>query len=172
MTKQNRLNTTTHNKPKKGMGKNLALYSELLLVATIFGLHLFNKKLTDKQVAWTLIGSLCVVLIAYILQIRSSSKLHNNTTTTLLCKDESSNEVFPLAPGQSAYDIDGFKYGNQVYKVCDGTHVCVQTGGMPLSTSLFGSLLNSIKGGLLSSAPDNGWNNLFEYNSYNKQTVS
>lgn len=87
----------------------------------------------------------------------------NKSNKDIYYLDEITGEVKLCPPGQTAYNIDGIKVGDKVYKICDSTSVEVTKSGEVRFTSLFSHLFNAfLNERFLLTTPDEYFKPLFE----------
>ena len=103
-----------------------------------------------------------VLFLALVLNAFTDTKLTNESGTSVFTKPEEGEEPNEVKPNETLYGLDGVKTKGKVYKLVDGTHATVTETGKVKIHSIFGKLVNSIRGGELTSPPDNGWQKLFE----------
>ena len=82
---------------------------------------------------------------------------------TVKAKPEDACEpLLDVAPGAEHYGFDGIKANGKVFKAANGTHIVVKKDGSVKTKALTGKMVNAIRGGVLATAPDDCWNELFK----------
>ena len=126
----------------------------------LFCVWLYNG---NKKVAIGLAVCVILCIVFFLLYaLKADTKLTNESDTSVFTKPEEGEEPNEVKPNEMLYGLDGVKSKGRVYKLVDGTHATVTETGKVKIHSIFGKLVNSIRGGELTSPPDNGWQKLFE----------
>ena len=116
----------------------------------------------DKVNKWVVFGIVIAAAIPIAIGFCSPAKVRNNSGKTIKAKPEDNScDPVEIKPGEEYYGADGIKVGNRVYKIVDGSHVVVGRNGKIMTTSAIGSIMNTVRGGWLSEAPDDCWKPLF-----------
>lgn len=102
------------------------------------------------------------VLTALIQTQFGQAMVKNNSDQTIYIKPEEATEPEAVPPHSEYYNIDGFKAHGKVYKTSDGVHAKVNKSGMVSITSLTGTLIYLLSGGLQTTPKDGGWQKLFD----------
>ncbi len=145
---------------KKCIKKNLYAAVDVMAVITLLLLVAFFEKKT-KPIYWLSAG--CITfMIAACQAAFGQSKIENGSGEDVYTKSEEGCNAIQLEPGGSRYDIDGVKSRGVVYKLVDGCHGVVRKDGTLKVKSFTGKFVNSVRGGVLSSPPDECWRTLFE----------
>ena len=118
----------------------------------------------DKR--WGIGFTWSFTLTGFLLSIQmvlGDTKIENRSGEPVPVKPEDDSTPLTVEPGAVIYGIDGVRTPQgRVYKVCDGCHAVVHDDGRVSVRSLTGRFINSVRGGYLDSAPDKGWDQLFE----------
>ena len=141
---------------------NLYAVTDILALLAIV-LFILSGKREDKTI---LIGSgIAIILagIAFTIQVKfGQTKVSNQSPNTIYAKPEEGTEPVAVPPQGQCYGIDGIKAQGKVYKLPDGVHATVNDGGSVRIASIIGTLIYLVRGGLLPTPPDGGWQKLFE----------
>ena len=91
------------------------------------------------------------------------SSVKNNSQKIIFYLDEITGDRMVCAPGQIAYNIDGIRVGDKVYKVSDGVSVEVTPQGEVRFTSFFSKCFSKLLvDDFLLTTPDEYFKPLFE----------
>ena len=133
-----------------------------ILLALILMLLAVVKKEKDYAVGMGLLGmAACASFVTQTLF--GKTKVKNDSENSVCAKPEEGDENIDVVPGAELYDIDGVKSNGTVYKIGDGCHAVVKKDGTVKVKSFTGRLANYINGGgVLTSPPDDGWEELFK----------
>lgn len=135
---------------------NNYLIADLILVAALVLMF------CDKVNKWVVFGIVIAAAIPIAIGFCCPAKVRNNSGKTIKAKPEDNScDPVEIKPGEEYYGADGIKVGNCVYKIVDGSHVVVGRNGKIMTTSAIGTVMNTIRGGWLSEAPDDCWEPLF-----------
>ncbi len=144
---------------KRKIKANLYYVTDIALVATLVLLILAIVK---KSNLVPFVSTLIFAGMVLILQaVCGKAKVTNNSGKPIYVKPEDGSEPLVVKPGTEQYDIDGIKADGKVYKATDGTHIVVNADGTVTTKSLTGKFTNFVRGGYLSTLPDDGWKPLF-----------
>ena len=111
-----------------------------------------------------------MVIITFILVILEAFEktqpaptiVTNNSDILVKYKEESGSQPLDLQPHDVAEGVDGFKVSGKVFKACSGTHIVIDNTGKITTKALSGKFANTVRGGFISSAPDESWELLFK----------
>lgn len=91
------------------------------------------------------------------------SSVKNNSRKDIYYLDEITGEVKICSPGQTAYNIDGVKVGDKVYKISDGISIEVTPQNEVQFTSFFSKCFSILSSrDFLLTTPDEYFKPLFE----------
>ena len=115
--------------------------------------------------------------------------INGHSQSAVAVKDENSDQVIFVEPGEKQADVDGVKIDylrfrkstpqysragelliagvppekiTEVYKIPDGVHATVTEDNKISVTSLWGRLIYNVRGGKLNTPPDAAWKPLFQ----------
>ena len=110
----------------------------------------------------SIISGLVALIFAALYLIWQNTAISNDCNKSVFVKPEEGDEPKEVKPNEMRYGLNGVKSKGKVYKLVDGTHATVTATGKVKIHSVFGKLVNSIRGGELTAPPDKGWQKLFE----------
>ena len=147
---------------KKCIKKNLYAAVDVMAVVAVLLLVAFVAK-KSETLGKCFFGSLTIAGALGLTQMMfGKAKIENESGTVIHTKSEDGCDAVELEPGTERYDIDGVKVKDKVYKLSDGCHGVVQEDGTVKVKSFTGKFVNSVMGGVLASAPDSCWDELFK----------
>lgn len=147
---------------KKSIKRNLYAAVDVMALVTLLLLVAFVAK-KEETLGKCFFGSLTITGVLGLVQMMfGQSKIENESGEDVYTKSEEGCNAIQLAPGYSRYDIDGVKNQGKVYKLVDGCHGVVKKDGTVRVKSFTGKFINSVRGGVLTAAPDECWEPLFK----------
>lgn len=139
--------------------KRLNYYYGMDACMAFFLVLLFCKNIKGS---WA-VATLAVFTLLFALAYMSESVMTNDSDTTVKAKPEDGCEpLTDVDPGKKHHGFDGIKANGKVYKVSNGTHIVVKKDGTVRTKSLTGKIVNALRGGVLTAAPDECWEPLFK----------
>ena len=139
--------------------KKLNYYYGMDACMALFVVLLFCKNLKGS---WA-VATVATFALLFTLAYTSKSKVTNESGETVKAKPEDACEpLLDVAPGAEHYGFDGIKAAGKVFKAANGTHIVVKKDGSIRTRSITGKMVNAIRGGVLASAPDECWDELFK----------
>lgn len=144
---------------KRSIKKNLYAAVDVMALITLLLLVVFVAKKT-KPIYWVSSGIVTLMVAACQMSF-GKSKIENESGELVYTKSEDGCDAVELEPGLERYDIDGVRIYGKVYKLSDGCHGVAKKDGTVKVKSFTGRFINSVRGGELSKAPDDCWNELF-----------
>lgn len=139
--------------------KKLNYYYGMDACMAFFLVLLFCKNVKGY---WYIID-VATVLVLMILAYNSKTKVTNESDTAIKAKPEDACEpIIDVAAGSEHYGFDGIKAGGKVFKAANGTHIVVKKDGSISTRAFTGKIVNAIRGGVLTTPPDECWNKLFD----------
>ena len=148
---------------KKKIKYNLYAVSDVAAALSLFAIYLFIST-KDKEWFYVFAAMTAIAITSSVTQLAiGDTKIENRSGEPVPVKPEDDSTPLTVEPGAVIYGIDGVRTPQgRVYKVCDGCHAVVHDDGRVSVRSLTGRFINSVRGGYLDSAPDKGWDRLFE----------
>lgn len=147
---------------KKTIKRNLYAVSDVMAVITLLLLVVFIAK-KDETLFKCFFGGIFLTIFFTIVQMfMGKSKVENESILTVYTKSEEGCDAVELNPGSERYDVDGVKSNGVVYKLSDGVHGVIQENGTLRVKSFTAKFINSVIGGVISSAPDSCWEPLIK----------
>ena len=147
---------------KKCIKKNLYAAVDVMAVVTLLLLVAFVAK-KEKNLLLGSAGAAVIGGATLIAQgLFGKAKIENESGTVIHTKSEEGCDAVELSPGGARYDIDGVKTQGKVYKLSDGCHAVARKDGTVKVKSFTGKFVNSVMGGVLATAPDECWDELFK----------
>ena len=139
--------------------KKLNYYYGMDACMAFFLVLLFCKNIKGS---WA-VASVMLFAILFALAYRSDAVVMNESDDTVKAKPEDGCEpLTDVEPGKEHHGFDGIKARGKVYKVANGTHIVVKKDGSISTRSFTGKIVNAIRGGVLTTPPDECWNKLFD----------
>lgn len=135
--------------------ENGFLFADLLFIASVFYI------IKTKNHYITPFALIIIAIFIYITIFHHGTKVINNSGKPIDAKDEDSDTVYTVRPGEFRDHIDGIKVDGKVYKLPDGVRATVTKNRKIMVYSLLGYFFYLTAGGELTKAPDDGWNKLF-----------
>lgn len=140
------------------------LFDILLTLATVFFLL--------SRIDIFLLGSMALYLITWTLVLLESIEktqltqtvVTNDSDEIVLYKPKHESALKEMAPHTSVEGVESIKVAGKVFKTSKGTHVVIARDNRISTKAITGKIANIIRGGFIKSAPDAGWNMLFEKN--------
>lgn len=147
---------------KKTIKKNLYAAVDVMAFVTLLLLVAFVAK-KEEALGKCFFGSLTITGVLGLVQMMfGHAKIENESGEDVYTKSEEGCDAVELEPGLERYDIDGVKTQVAVYKLSDGCHGVVKKDGTVKVKSLTGKFINSVRGGVLTTPPDECWEPLFK----------
>ena len=139
--------------------KKLNFYHGMDVCMAFFLVLLFCKNLKGS---WA-VATFAVFTLLFALAYKSDTVVFNESGETVKTKPEEGCEpLTDVEPGKEHHGFDGVKAGGKVYKVANGTHIVVKKDGSIKTKALTGKMVNAIRGGVLTTPPDECWEPLFK----------
>lgn len=145
-------------KPQKTIKANLYLIGDIIILINILNYTVIKYKNTEK----TFFALLLIAFLLYFIQVFFGCTTLKNNYKKIYAKSEDDEKIFEIKENAKKYNIDGIKINNEIFKICDGTHIILNKDGKIINTSISGKIINLLFGGKLKELPDEGWRELWE----------
>lgn len=129
----------------------------LALALLLFLLSSKSKVFVFGGSALVIITFILVILEAFEKTQLTPTIVTNDSDMLVKYKEESGSHPLDLQPRDIAEGVDGFKISGKVFKACSGTHIVIDKTGRISTKALSGKFANTVRGGFISSAPDESW---------------